>query len=267
VCAEHRLDEPVLGLAADGVGLGTDGMPWGGELLYVDGAAFRRLGHLSPLPLPGGDRAAREPWRMACGVLHALGRGEEAIARFASRPNVEQVLGMLLRGTRCPPTTSLGRWFDAAAGLLGVCEDMTYEGQAGMLLETLAHRFGACLPLPGGYHIDTRAETGLSVLNLYPLLMQLVDENDAARGAAHFHATLIEALTQWVDDAAHVTGIRSVVLAGGCLHNRLLSAGLRHRLQARGLAVFEAQHVPPGDGGLALGQAWVARASLRQGVI
>lgn len=267
VCAEHGLDEPVLGLAADGVGLGTDGMPWGGELLYVEGAAFRRLGHLSPLPLPGGDRAAREPWRMACGVLHVLGRGDEAITRFAARPNVEQVLGMLLRGTRCPPTTSLGRWFDAAAGLLGVCEDMTYEGQAGMLLEALACRFGTSLPLPGGYHIDTRAEPGLSVLNLYPLLMQLADEDDAARGAAHFHATLTEALTQWVSDAAHTTGIRSVVLAGGCMHNRLLSAGLRHRLQARGLAVFEAQHVPPGDGGLALGQAWVARASLRQGVI
>ena len=184
VCAEHGIDEPVIGLAADGVGLGTDGMPWGGELLHVQGAVFRRLGHLSPLPLPGGDRAAHEPWRMACGVLHALGRRDEAIMRFAARPNVEQVLGMLLRGARCPPTTSLGRCFDAAAGLLGVCEVMTYEGQAAMLLEVLARRFGACLPLPGGYHIDSRVESGLSVLNLYPMLAQLADEDDAARGAA-----------------------------------------------------------------------------------
>ena len=185
--------------------------------------------------------------------------------RFAARPNVEQVLGMLLRGARCPPTTSLGRCFDAAAGLLGVCEVMTYEGQAAMLLEVLARRFGACLPLPGGYHIDSRVESGLSVLNLYPMLAQLADEDDAARGAAHFHATLVEALSQWISDAAYASGTRSVVLTGGCFHNLVLAAGLRHRLLARGLQVFEAQHVPPGDGGLAFGQAWVARAALRQG--
>lgn len=267
VCAEHCLDGPVLGLAADGVGLGTDGMPWGGELMVVDGAEFRRLGHLSPLPLPGGDRAAREPWRMACGVLHALGRGDEAIERFAAQPNVEQVLGMLVRGTRCPPTTSLGRWFDAATGLLGVCDTMTFEGQAGMVLETLARRFGESLALPGGFHIDKRPPDGLSVLNLYPLLNQLIDENDAARGAAHFHATLIDGLVQWIGDAAHATGLRRVALSGGCMHNRLLATGLRKRLAARGLAVFEAQHVPPGDGGLALGQAWVARALLARGVL
>lgn len=267
VCAEHCLDGPVLGLAADGVGLGTDGMPWGGELMVVDGAEFRRLGHLSPLPLPGGDRAAREPWRMACGVLHALGRGDEAIERFSAQPNVEQVLGMLVRGTRCPPTTSLGRWFDAASGLLGVCETMTYEGQAGMVLETLARCYGESLPLSGGFHIDSRPPDGLSVLNLYPLLSQLVDEGDAARGAAHFHATLIDGLVQWIGDAARTTGLRRVAMSGGCMHNRLLATGLRKRLAARGLAVFEAQHVPPGDGGLALGQAWVARAVLARGVL
>lgn len=268
VCAEHRLTEPVLALAADGVGLGTDGMPWGGELLCVDGAGFRRLGYLSPLPLPGGDRAAREPWRMACAVLHVLGRGSEVAGRFgATHPNAEQVLGMLLKGTRCPPTTSLGRWFDGAAGLLGVCEVMSYEGQAAMMLETLARRFGGCLPLPGGYHIDTRPDSGLSVLNLYPLLNQLMDEDDPGRGAARFHQTLVEALSEWMAGMAHATGLRTLVLAGGCFHNRLLSAGLRQRLVARGLKVFEAQHVPPGDGGLALGQAWVVRDQLRRGLL
>ena len=267
VCAEHRLDGPVLGLAADGVGLGADGLPWGGELLYVDGAEFRRLGHLSPLPLPGGDRAAREPWRMACGALHALGRSDEAARRFAAEPNLEQVLAMLVHGTRCPPSTSLGRWFDAAAGLLGVCNAMSYEGQAAIRLETLARAYGLGLPLSGGYHIDSRPPDGLSVLNLYPLLMQLIDEPDAACGAAHFHATLIDDLVQWIGDAAYATGIRRVVLAGGCLNNRLLATGLRARLSSRGLTVFEAQHVPPGDGGIALGQAWVARAELRRGVL
>lgn len=266
VCAEHRLDGPVLGFAADGVGLGTDGLPWGGELLYVDGAEFRRLGHLSPLALPGGDRAAREPWRVATAVLHALGQRDEAARRFAHQPAVEQVLAMLERGVRCPPTTSLGRWFDAAAGLLGLCDATSFEGQAAMRLETLARRRGQTLPLAGGYHIDTRPD-GPSVLNLYPLLHQLVGETDAARGASHFHATLIDAFAQWIGDAAHATGLRRVALSGGCLLNRELAIGLRHKLTTRGLAVFEAQHVPPGDGGIALGQAWVAREELRRGLL
>ncbi|WP_298595795.1 carbamoyltransferase HypF [Zoogloea sp.] len=265
VCAEHSLDGPLLGLAADGVGLGTDGMPWGGELLQVDGGEFRRLGHLAPLPLPGGDRAAREPWRMACAVLHALGLADEAARRFAHQPNVAQVLDMLARGTRCPPTTSLGRCFDAAAGLLGLCDTMSFEGQAAMLLETAARAYGKALPLPGGYHIDRRSPDGLSVLSLYPLFNQLADEASSPRGAAHFHASLVDGLGHWIGEAAEATGLRRVVLAGGCLHNRVLAAGLRHKLLARGLAVFEAQHVPPGDGGIALGQAWIARAQLMKG--
>lgn len=265
VCAEHSLDGPLLGLAADGVGLGTDGMPWGGELLQVDGGEFRRLGHLAPLPLPGGDRAAREPWRMACAVLHALGHADEAARRFAHQPNVAQVLDMLARGTRCPPATSLGRCFDAAAGLLGLCDTMTFEGQAAMLLETAARGYGEALPLPGAHHIDHRSPDGPSVLNLYPLFKQLLDESTPPRGAAHFHASLVDGLVHWIADAAEATGLRRVVLAGGCLHNRVLAVGLRHRLTARGLAVFEAQHVPPGDGGIALGQAWVARAQLMKG--
>ncbi len=266
VCAEHRLRGPVLGLAADGTGFGADGLPWGGELLYVDGADFRRLGHLGPLPLPGGDRAAREPWRMACAALHALGRADAAARRFAAQPHVGQVQAMLVRGTRCPPSTSLGRWFDAAAGLLGVCAVMSFEGQAAMRLETLARRCGECLPLAGGYHIDLRPPAGPSVLSLHPLLQQLADETDAARGAARFHATLIDGLVEWIGEAAATTGVRRVVLSGGCLHNRLLAAGLRKRLADRGLAVFEARQVPPGDGGIALGQAWVARAELRRGM-
>ncbi len=265
VCAEHSLDGPLLGLAADGVGLGTDGMPWGGELLQVDGGECLRLGHLAPLPLPGGDRAAREPWRMACAVLHALGLADEAARRFAHQPNVAQVLDMLARGTRCPPATSLGRCFDAAAGLLGLCDTMTFEGQAAMLLETAARGGGEALPLPGAHHIDHRSPDGPSVLNLYPLFKQLLDETTPPRGAAHFHASLVDGLVHWIADAAEATGLRRVVLAGGCLHNRVLAAGLRHRLTARGLAVFEAQHVPPGDGGIALGQAWVARAQLMKG--
>ena len=119
VVAEHGLQEPMLGLALDGVGLGSDGGIWGGELLHVDGANFERLGYLSPLLLPGGDRAAREPWRLAVAVLHRLGRHEEIPRRFGDRAILIQQ--MLEQRIHTPETSSAGRLFDAAAAVLGVC--------------------------------------------------------------------------------------------------------------------------------------------------
>lgn len=253
VCAEHGVTTPVLGLALDGVGLGTDGAAWGGELLRVDAAAFERLGHLRPLPLPGGDIAAREPWRMAAAVLHCLGRGEEIKRRFADEPAAGTVAQMLMRGFNCPPTTSAGRLFDAAAGLLGVRRRISFEGQAAMQLEGLAARHGPVAPLAGGWCCVADGS-----LDLLPLFGWLEDCEDASAGAALFHATFAAALTEWVTSFAEATGIRTVAAAGGCLLNRLLAAALRTGLAAHGIGLIEAQALPPNDGGLALGQAWVA---------
>lgn len=256
VLAEHRCTRPALGLALDGVGLGSDGTAWGGELLRVEGADCHRLGHLQPLPLPGGDRAAREPWRMAAAALHRLGQGGTIETRYGDRPGTRVLRQMLERNLHCPPTTSLGRWFDAAAGLLGVCPVMDYEGQAAMLLESLATRHG---PVEASRD-DWRIESGC--LDLLPLLAQLAGETDPARGAARFHVAVVEALSAWVAQAAEATGIRTLALGGGCLLNRLLAEGLRNRLQPQGLTVLEARLAPPNDGGLALGQAWVAQCRL-----
>jgi hydrogenase maturation protein HypF len=254
VTAEHGVTGPVLGLALDGVGLGDDGMAWGGELLRVDGAAFTRLGHLAPLPLPGGDRAAREPWRMASAVLYRMGHDDEIGRRFGAQGG--QLLQILERRLNCPETTSLGRWFDAATGLLGVRATMAYEGQAAMELEGLAERHGAVAPLRDGWRIEDRK------LDLLPLLAQLADETNAARGAALFHATLTEALADWLSDATQEQDIDTVALGGGCFLNHILSRTLRSKLQAHGLTVLEARRAPPNDGGLSLGQAWVAIQSL-----
>jgi hydrogenase maturation protein HypF len=138
VAAEHGVDGPLLGLALDGIGLGDDGDAWGGELLHVDGATFARLGHLAPIAMPGGDAAAREPWRMAAAALQRIGRGDQIVRRLVRHGGAAAVAQMLARDLRCPPTTSMGRWFDAAAALLRVCETSAFEGQAPMLLEALA---------------------------------------------------------------------------------------------------------------------------------
>ncbi|GAB4479964.1 MAG: hypothetical protein OHK0044_27740 [Burkholderiaceae bacterium] len=193
VAAEHGATGPLLGVALDGVGHGSDGDAWGGELLRVDAHGFERLGHLRPLPLPRGDRAAREPWRMAAVVLHLTGRGDEIARRFAQQPAAAAVADMLARGVRCPPTTSAGRWFDAVAGLLGVRDTMNYEGQAAMLLEALAARHGAVAPDASLYALDAD-----NTLDLLPLAQRLADERDAAFGAALFHATFAAALAAWV---------------------------------------------------------------------
>lgn len=252
VVADHRLQQPVLGLALDGVGLGSDGGVWGGELLYVREAHFERLAHLKPLALPGGDRAAREPWRMAASALHALGRGDEIPARFGL-PAAVTLERMLARGLNSPLTSSAGRLFDAAAGLLGIQAFMRFEGQAAMLLEGLAERHGPVLAYRQGYVIERNG-----VLNLLPLLARLADTKDAAFGAALFHATFAQALGEWILQAAAHRGLKDVVLGGGCFLNQLLSEALRRSLRAGGLQVYEARQLPPNDGGLSLGQAWVA---------
>jgi hydrogenase maturation protein HypF len=253
VAAEHGVSGPILGLALDGVGLGSDGSAWGGELLRVEGAGFTRLGHLSPLPLPGGDKAAKEPWRMAAAALFRLGRTQEIPRRFPNQPMARQLHLMLEHDVHCPPSTSLGRWFDAAAGLLGAREVMAYEGQAAMLLEGLAERGGEVAAWAEGYVLGTDGQ-----LDLLPLLARLADETNPAHGAALFHATLGQALADWTERAARQTGLTSVALGGGCFLNHMLSRNLGRLLTERGLTVLEARQVPPNDGGLSLGQAWVA---------
>lgn len=251
VCAEHGFTEAVLGLALDGVGLGTDGAPWGGELLLVDGAKFQRLGHLAYLVMPGGDRAATEPWRMAAAVLFQLGRGDEIAPRFSNQPGAATVAAMLQRDFNCPKTSSAGRLFDAAAGLLGVCEIQTFEAEAAIALQRLAQHHGQVEPLNYGWKI---ADDG--VLDFLPLLGSLADCRDAAFGAALFHATLVAGLIEWVSGVAGRCDIRHIALGGGCFYNEVLAGGLSQGLGSAGLSVLSSAQ--PGDSSIALGQAWVA---------
>ena len=175
------------------------------------------------------------------------------LAYVRSGSNVRKsvaVAQMLAGDIHCPPTTSMGRMFDAAAGLLGIKAVMAYEGQAAMVMEGMAQCYGDILPLEQGWKIDQGR------LDLLPLLAALADEKNAERGAALFHATLAAAITDWLRVLA--PGEEAVVASGGCFLNQVLVRALRSRFGAQGIRLIEARQVPPNDGGLAVGQAWIA---------
>ena len=275
------VDGPLLGLALDGVGLGTDGTAWGGELLRLDAhGGFERLAHLPPLALPGGDVAAREPWRLVAAVLHALGRGDEIEPRLAPVVGTAAAQGvrtMLARGLNCPASTGAGRWFDAAAGVLGLSVRQREEAEAAIALEQCAaawlerHPEGVAGVGPrvregdGERGGELGDGLGGAVWALFEALLA-VDPRDAdacGRGAALFHAGLADALADATLAAATRDGLHDVAFGGGCFFNRLLSQRLSARLTAAGLRVHRPQAVSCGDAGLALGQAWVAAATIR----
>lgn len=256
ICAEHAVTHSVLGLALDGVGLGIDNTAWGGEILLVDGASFQRIGHLAPLALPGGDRAAREPWRMAAAVLAKLNRSKEIRQRFPQMPAVEMVSSMLLESVNCPSTSSMGRLFDAAAGILGLNLIQSHEAQAATDLQQLAEQYGYVTALTDGYQI-----TQEHILDFSPLLAALIalhDKNyEIAYGAALFHATLAVGLADWIKKLSNKLNLTQIALGGGCFHNELLLKLISERLILEPLQILTAQQLLPDDSAIAVGQAWV----------
>jgi hydrogenase maturation protein HypF len=264
--AEHGITEPVIGVAFDGAGYGTDGAVWGGELLVADWQKFRRAAHLAYLRLPGGDMAARQPWRMGLSALfHAFGdqAGEVAAELLAAIPEGKRttVLGMVRRGVHALPTSSAGRLFDAVAALVGVRYANQYEGQAAMELEARvdqSEQAAYSLPLTGGVHIWDPG----------PLIRAIVD--DVRRGtaagiiAARFHNALSSAVVEGCRGLRENEGLATVVLSGGCFQNRRLLSRTRAGLEREGFRVLTHRCVPPNDGGISLGQAAIALATLTQ---
>jgi len=262
--AQHDIARPVIGIALDGVGLGTDGVAWGGEVLLVDGAQCTRVGHLSPLALPGGDVAAREPWRMAAAALHAGGMADQIVPRFAPTVGAQAartIHTMLQRGLNCPPTTAAGRWFDAVAGLLGLSVRQEFEAQAAIALEQAAARYLQDHTLE--VHASDWAVTPEGQIDLRPLLRSTLIPADSHtptavdEAAARFHLTLADALCAHAIAQAHAHQLRDVALGGGCFFNRVLTQHVVAQLSIAGLNVLQTQKLSCGDAGLALGQAWV----------
>ncbi len=261
--AEHGLDGPVLALAWDGTGLGTDGTAWGGELLLAERGRFERLATFRPLALAGGDRAIREPWRIAlAAVLDAFGPGAplERLPLFREiAPGELAVVRRLLEtGLNTPRAHGAGRAFDAAGALALGRGVSRYEGQVALALDNAAG-LGVAAPYP--FDLDTAGP--VIELDLRPLWRALVE--DVALGAApaivsaRFHAALARAGAELVRRASRTTGRLPVVLTGGCFQNARLTEGILGELSLS-FEVYPHGQVPPGDGGIALGQALVADA-------
>ncbi|MGZ4268772.1 MAG: carbamoyltransferase HypF [Solirubrobacteraceae bacterium] len=260
VLAEHGETGPAVGAIYDGSGLGSDGTVWGGELLAGDLRGFVRAGHVHPVALPGGDRAARQPWRMAAAWLVAAGARDPQPGprlRGLVRPqDWATVCEMARRGFSSPQTTSMGRLFDAVAALCGVRASCTYEGQAAIELEGLAdpaHGGAYELPLtPGG------------VLDARPLIRAVaadVGEGTAvAMISARLHHGVARATARACAQAAEAHGTQTVVLAGGVFQNRLLLEETAAALQHAGLRVLVPRRLPANDGAISFGQAAIVAA-------
>ena len=259
---EHGRTDPVVGIAFDGLGLGTDGTAWGGELLVADLDGFTRVGHLRQVALPGGDRAAREPWRMAMAWLD-LAVGADAAERYgrtvAGAP-WSSVLALAQRPDGLL-TSSAGRLFDAVAALLGLRERITYEAQAAIELEAVAA--GQPLDGPGGYELDvTTGRDGLLLLDPGPLLTRIVTERDRGQDpaavSAGFHAGLGRGVAVAAARAAATAGLDTVALSGGVFQNSRLTQVVVDALGRAGLDVLVHHRVPANDGGVSVGQAAIA---------
>jgi hydrogenase maturation protein HypF len=260
--AEHGrpAGEPVIGVAFDGTGYGTDGAIWGGEFLIADYAGFRRAAHLRPMPLPGGDAGVRNVGRLGLAYLWAAGvPWDEGVPCVdATPPSVRRVLRRQLEtGVNCVPTTSLGRLFDAVAAIAGGCQTATYEGQAAMELEAI------CQPQGGAYHFELSAGEPIECDWRPVVRAAAADARTAAPGvvAARFHTAVAELVGRVCRRLRERTSLNVIGLTGGVFQNVRLLGATAAVLEADGFRVLTHAAVPPNDAGLALGQAVAGSAA------
>ncbi|MDR1856400.1 MAG: carbamoyltransferase HypF [Desulfovibrio sp.] len=274
--AEHRHDGPAIVVALDGTGLGDDGTIWGGEVLRMDlqEAAWERVGGLTTFPLPGGDVATRNPWRIALALERLLKREKFPRWERANAPDARLVAEMLEKGINCPMTSSCGRLFDAVSARLGLCEATTYEGQAAVRLETLAlqahhwrnRAFKVCGPT---LYLPADGHEGMMLIDAPSAYASVL--KDLAFGypmpevAARFHANIAKGFADIAIGLAHRYGIEDVGLTGGAMQNALLAWYIARRVAKAGLRPMLHRQVPAGDGGISLGQAVWGRRMLALG--
>jgi hydrogenase maturation protein HypF len=257
--AEHELDGPVLGIAMDGTGLGTDGQIWGSEFLLCDLNSFERLCHFDYLPLPGGDKAIKEPWRTAIAALYlSFGKKTDIpdipALKVVGKEKKRLVLEMLDRNVNCPLSCGAGRYFDAVSALLGICLQSEYEGEAPMKLEALADN-----SVQDEYPF--RTGTTVDFKDVFRMIAEdLFNGRPPEYISARFHNTVISAIFEVAIRISKEKHLKKIVLSGGMFQNKFILEKLAYRFIKSGIKVFVHEKVPPNDGGIALGQLVIASA-------
>ena len=274
--AENHLEGPVTAIVLDGTGYGTDGCIWGGEVLIATRRDFVRKAHLRYIPMPGGDRAVLEPWRMAASVLFtAFGSGfldlDLPWIKAMDKTKLAFICRMMENQVNTPMTSSCGRLFDSVSSLLGIRHKISYESQAAMELEALAAVDPDIKPSAGYcFFLDPAGRAGsddsVMVIDMMPGIRKMVADIQARVPAGHisrrFHKTVVQAFARAAHTVAEAHGLDKVVLSGGVFHNDAVLTGMIRALEEKGLTVFTHTRVPAGDGGISLGQAVVAGTRL-----
>jgi hydrogenase maturation protein HypF len=259
--AEHKLDGEVIGLSFDGTGYGADGALWGGEVLVAEAHHFERVTHLAYVPMPGGEAAIKEPWRMAVSYLHdAFGDDfrdlDLPILKQADPQKLKIIVEMILKCVNSPQTSSLGRLFDGVAAIIGIRQQVNFEGQAAMELEMLAADDADSM-------YDFEWVSG-DAFKIFPapiirgVVRDLQNGLSTAEIGAKFHKTIVALFAEVCTSVRNESDLNRVVLSGGCFQNSILLAGLIQKLESRNFQVFTHRQVPANDGGISLGQALVA---------
>lgn len=262
--AENGKNGKVIGVAFDGTGYGVDGNVWGGEFLTADRTGFERAAHLGYVRLPGGDKAVKEPWRLALSYLFRSYGDERPLKGFYSRvrpADLEIMLKMIRSGLNSPLTSSAGRLFDAVSSLLGLKDFATFEAEAAIRLETIADTEAA------GLYEFKISDASPRVIDLRPLIRGIVDDVNSGVApeviSGRFHNTIAGMIAAVCKMIKAETGINDIALSGGVFQNALLSELTEKRLREEGFDVYTHSVVPANDGGVSLGQAVIAAGTLK----
>ena len=259
VMAEHHCNEPVIGLALDGIGMGENGQLWGGECLLVDYQHSQYLGGLPAVALPGGDLAAKQPWRNWLAHLHQfVPQWQEILTKTCTEPNWQILVNAIERGLNCPPISSAGRLFDAVAYALGIAPTVvSWEGEAACHLEALANTSSLATQAQSAVNIPVKMPLIGNKLDLAYFWQSWLNYHAPVEDKAFaFHYALAQGFAELATNQARKHQCRTIVLSGGVMHNQLLRRLLKEHLGE--FHVLSAHKLPMGDGGLSLGQAVIA---------
>jgi len=259
--AENGINEKVIGVAFDGMGMGLNGKIWGAEFLIADYHNFKRFAHLKEIPLPGGDKASKEPWRMAVSYLyHTFGR---SFLKFKKMPllkeiplkDINMIISMIEKEINCPNAVSMGRLFDAVSALLGICYKNSYEGEAAAELEYAIQK-----PTNKSYKFEIIKDDGSIIIDPTKMVQELVKELLVPDISAKFHNTIVNMIFSICKNAREQTGLNKVCLSGGCFQNKYLTEKTVKVLSNAKFEVYIHSLVPANDGGISLGQAAIAES-------